>query len=178
VAAAVAGSLCLVLALPITQAPAAVKQGRIGIGDSVMQGARNELRKRGFGRVDTSISRQFYLADDRILYWKAQGKLPRNVVIHLGNNGTVVSSDCNKAVKAAGSGRMVFLVTLKVPRSWRAPNNRRLLRCANRFANARLIDWYTYSRNQPSWFSADGYHLTVTGRRKYAAFIASKVTAG
>jgi len=33
---------------------------------------------------------------------------------------------------------------------------------------------FNHSREHPSWFAADGYHLTPTGQSKYAAFLASR----
>ena len=159
------------------RAPAAIAPGRLAIGDSVMQGAADELRATFFRIVDTAISRQFSTADDRIRYWRSRGKLPENVVVHLGNNGYVVGTDCNAAVMAAGSGRNVFLVTVKVPRFWQRTNNERLRACAGRFSYAYLIDWFGYSRNHPAWFYADGYHLTPTGQQAYASFLAREIKA-
>jgi hypothetical protein len=166
---AVAGSIVVVLAA--TQAMAgSIPEGRLGIGDSVMLGAKQQLRARGFSIVDAVVSRQFYRAPALVRYWRRQGKLPTNVVIHLGNNGTVRLSDCHEAVQAAGR-RNVFLVNLKVPRSWRVEDNYRLRRCAKHFKNAHLIDWYQHSHDHPAWFASDGYHLSGSGRIAYAAFI-------
>lgn len=145
---------------------------RIGLGDSVMKGATSELRARGF-RVNTVESRQFSAAPALIRSLKVAGRLPPIVVIHLGNNGYIEQADCRKAVRTAGN-RTVYLVTLKVPRGWRAANNRRLRACANRFSNASIIDWFSYAVNHPSWFY-DGFHLTPAGRTKYAAFIARQL---
>lgn len=142
-----------------------------------MKAATTQLKNRGFRIVDTTTSRQFSQADDRIRYWRSRGKLPRNVVVHLGNNGYIYDGDCARAVKAVGAGRTIFLVTVKVPRQWQAANNRRLRDCASRFGRARLIDWYRYSSGHGAWFYSDGYHLTPTGRAKYASFIAGKVAA-
>jgi hypothetical protein len=163
------------LATSVPGASGEVARGRLGIGDSVMAGAAGELRDVYFRIVDTVISRQFSAADDRIRYWRSRGKLPENVVIHLGNNGWVEPAACSGAVTAAGSARNVFLVTVKVPRFWRQTNNERLRACADRYSNAYLIDWYAYSRSHPSWFYSDGYHLTSTGQRAYASYIAQRV---
>src|SRR5262245_66475025 len=97
----VAGSALLILAAPQATA-GSIRAGRLGIGDSVMLGAKSELRARGFRIVDAIVSRQFYRAPALVRYWRRQGKLPRNVVIHLGNNGTVRIADCYQAVRAAG----------------------------------------------------------------------------
>ena len=142
-----------------------------------MLGAKRELHARGFRVVDAVVSRQFYSAPARVVYWKRLGRLPRNVVIHLGNNGIVLLSDCAHAVQAAGSHRHVFLVTLKVPRSWRQLDNHRLHICARRFANAYLIDWYGASHYHPGWFAPDGYHLTPSGRTAYASLVARRVAS-
>lgn len=170
----------IVVAALATTAPGAsgeVAKGRLGIGDSVMAGAAEELHDAFFRIVDTATSRQFSTADDRIRYWRSRGRLPENVVIHLGNNGWVEPATCNAAVTAAGSARNVFLVTVKVPRFWRQTNNQRLRACADRYPSAYLIDWYAYSRSHSSWFYSDGYHLTATGQRAYASFVAQRVKA-
>ena len=142
-----------------------------------MLGAKGELHARGFGIVDAVVSRQFYSAPARVVYWKRRGRLPKNVVIHLGNNGIVHLSDCSHAVRAAGRNRNVLLVTLKVPRSWRALDNHRLHVCARRYANAYVIDWYADSHDHPGWFARDGYHLTASGQRAYASLVARRIAA-
>jgi hypothetical protein len=168
--------LVSVVCLAAAPADATIKAGRLGIGDSVMLGAKDELHSHGFGIVDAVKSRQFYTAPSRVRYWRNAGKLPRNVVLHLGNNGTVLLSDCYHAVEAARH-RHVFLVTLKVPRSWRRADNRTIHRCAKHFKRAYLIDWYGHSHDHPSWFARDGYHLTATGAAAYASFVSRRIAS-
>lgn len=170
---AVAASVVVMLAATPATA-GSIRAGRLGIGDSVMLGAKQELRARGFSIVDAVVSRQFYRAPALVRYWRRRGRLPKDVVIHLGNNGTVGLSDCYHAVRAAGR-RNVFLVNLKVPRSWRVEDNHRLRRCAKRFPNAHLIDWYRHSHDRPGWFASDGYHLSGRGRIAYARFIKREI---
>jgi hypothetical protein len=170
-------ALVLLGVAPGQPAGAAIRPGRLGIGDSVMLGAKRDLDARGFRIVDAVVSRQFYTVEGRVLYWKRRGALPTDVVIHLGNNGTVDLMDCYRAVRDAGPDRNLFLVTLKVPRGWRHIDNQRLGRCAAHFANAYLIDWYGYSADHPGWFYADGYHLRPAGRRAYAAFVSQRISA-
>ncbi|MGZ8631900.1 MAG: hypothetical protein ACXWZF_13195 [Actinomycetota bacterium] len=148
--------------------PGAASARKYALGDSVMQGAKEELRARGF-HVNTTTSRQFSEAPRIIRRLADRGRLPRKVVVHLGNNGYIEPADCRRAVQAAGS-RRVFLVTLKVARGWREENNRRLRTCARRHG-AEIIDWFTYSVNHPSWFYDDLFHLTPVGQRKYARFV-------
>src|SRR2546426_12805409 len=84
-----------------------IKAGRLGIGDSVMLGAKRELHARGFGIVDAVVSRQFSTAPARVLYWRRRGRLLPDGVIHLGNNGPVQLSDCSHAGPAPGVHRRV-----------------------------------------------------------------------
>jgi hypothetical protein len=152
--------------------PTAVRAGRYAIGDSVMLGAKANLTARYF-RVNATVSRQFGSAKSIVASGVRAGTLPRNVVVHLGTNGTISAADCRTVVRTAGSSRRVFLVTVKVPRSWMAPNNRTLRACDAAFAPGRviLVDWARASAGRSSWFYRDGYHLTPSGRSAYAALI-------
>jgi hypothetical protein len=165
----------VVIAIPLSAeaVDAAIPSGKLGIGDSVMLGAKAELNARGI-RVNAAVSRQY---DDGIAIVRsmaAAGTLPRKVIVHLGNNGVYQDGDCGRLVRAAGVNRSVWLVTLKVPRRWRARINEALRTCAANRSTAHLIDWYAYAHDHPAWFYADGYHLNGTGRRRYAQLIASR----
>jgi hypothetical protein len=153
---------------------AAIPPGRSAIGDSVMLGAKDELTGRGF-KVNAVVSRQFRDAVPIVQQLKAAGRLRKKVVIHLGNNGILIEpADCDRISAIAGPGRTVYLVNLKIPRSYRRAQNARLAACAQRRANTVLIDWFDYSRTHPAWFAADGYHLTGLGQTRYASLIASR----
>src|SRR5919108_2064953 len=157
--------------LPAPPAGAAIPAGRYAIGDSVMLGARDQLAARGF-RVNAHVSRQFRDAVGIVQDLKAARKLRRKIVIHLGNNGILIEgSDCDRISNIAGARRTVYLVNLKIPRAYRATQNRRLAACARRHANTLLLDWFHLSKDHPSWFAPDGYHLSATGRARYASFL-------
>src|SRR6476646_1883367 len=89
-----------IVALLVAAAPSpptaagSIRAGRLGIGDSVMLGAKDELPARGFGVVDAVVSRQCSEAAARVQHWQRPGPLPKHVVIHLGNSGIVRASDC------------------------------------------------------------------------------------
>jgi hypothetical protein len=158
------------ISFAVHPAVAGIPAGRFALGDSVMLGARDELRARGFV-VDALKSRQYDDAAPVVRRRAASGHLPLNVIVHLGTNALLEGVDCDRVVRAAGVRRHVFLVTLKVPRPYREPNNARLRACARRHGNASVIDWYAYSRHHAAWFYSDGFHLTPSGQQAYAAFI-------
>jgi len=139
-----------------------------------MLGAREELTARGI-KVNAVVSRQFRDAVPLVRQLKSAGRLRRKVIIHLGNNDILIdAADCDRVSEIAGVNRTVYLVNLKIPRSYRRVQNERLAACAQRRANTVLIDWFNFSHQEPSWFAADGYHLTSTGQTKFASFIATE----
>jgi hypothetical protein len=159
---------------PVAPATAGIPPGRYAIGDSVMLGAKDELAGRGI-RVNAVVSRQFRDAVPIVEHLKAAGRLRKKVIIHLGNNGILIgAADCNRISDVAGPNRTVYLVNLKIPRWYRRIQNERLAACAQRRANTLLIDWFNFSRSHPTWFAADGYHLTSAGQTRFTSLIATK----
>jgi hypothetical protein len=69
-------ALLVAAALSPPTAAGSIRAGRLGIGDSVMLGAKDELHARGFRVVDAVVSRQFYDAP-RGSALEAARQLPR-----------------------------------------------------------------------------------------------------
>jgi len=174
-----AGVLAMVqrqaLSQTTTQSVAGISKGRFALGDSVMLGAKSNLRNRGF-RVNASGSRQVSEGLAVLRAQKRRGHLPKNVVVHLGTNGTFTAGQCAAMHRTAGAKRTLFAVTIKVPRSWAASNNRVLSRCARKFGNTRLIDWRKFAVNHRWATYSDGYHLTRRGAVAYANLIDRSVS--
>jgi hypothetical protein len=145
-------------------------RGRLAVGDSLMVGATTLMRRRGFA-IHAKVGRQFSTAPGIVSGYGA--RLPRNVVIELGTNGTISLAACRRVVRLAGPERRVFLVTNRVPRSWQDANNATLRRCDRSFARSRvrLIDWHRASAGHPEWFAADGVHTSAVGRVAFARLI-------
>lgn len=176
VSAIVAGSLAL--AAPAGADPvrprSTVPEGTITLGDSVMLGARHYLRGRDFA-VDAAVSRQA-TAGPALL--RGQGaRLPRNVVVHLGTNGTFDLNTCKRIVKTAGPQRVVYFLTIHADRRWVDGNNRVIRECDEVFApqRVRVIDWHRAADAHDAWTYADGIHLRPDGAKAYARLIAQAV---
>lgn len=144
--------------------------GRLAVGDSLMVGATSLMRRQGFA-IHARVGRQFSTAPGIVSGYGT--RLPRNVVIELGTNGTISLAACRRVVRLAGPERRVFLVTNRVPRSWQDPNNATLRRCDRSFARSRvrLIDWHGASAGHTEWFAADGVHTSAAGRVAFARLI-------
>ncbi len=174
---AVAGLLLAAFAavgMAPSAAAAAPSRDRYAVGDSVMLGARTALKSEGFG-VDAAVSRQAYSGP--ALLRKKGAKLPTNVVVHLGTNGSFPLSTCKSLVRAAGPDRRVFLVTVHVRRSWAKPNNTMMRRCDAAFADDRVhvIDWNAAASQNPSWLYSDGIHLRPAGRKGFTRLLDASI---
>lgn len=173
-------SAVAVLALTVgalTPMASAQEFGAIAIGDSVMLGAKSQLRERGVAVVDAAVSRQAVSGPD--LLRKRGEKLPEHVVVHLGTNGTYTLKMCKELVRTAGKQRRVYLVTVKVPRQWESVNNHMLRLCDEAFRSDRvvLLDWNAMATKNPDLLYADGVHLRPEGARVFARMIERAIKA-
>lgn len=162
----------LVIALVVSLAPVAAAETRAqAFGDSVILGAVGPMKSRDI-RVIAEVSRQATAGP--ALIRKAKGKLPRNVFLHFGTNGTYPLRTCKAMVDALGPERRVFLVTVKVPRPWEKVNNQMLRRCAAAYSSSQvhIVDWNWAASRNPQWLYADGYHLRPTGAKNFARIMA------
>ena len=163
---------------PVTASPSSEPNGSsiIAIGDSVMLGARWVMKKNGIAIVDARKSRQ--AAAGPALLRKRGSKLPVNVVVHLGSNGTFTTQACEAMITAAGPTRRVFLLTLAVPRSWEARNNALIRDCvAAHPGRVFIIDWHAMAAKHPKWLYSDRIHLRPAGAKGYASMIEQAVAA-
>lgn len=142
------------------------------VGDSVMLGAKWALQQRGF-EVDADKSRQAGAGPSVI---RKQGSgLQSAVVVHLGTNGVFPVETCDRLVDQVGPNRTLFLVTVKVPRSWERSNNRTIRDCATRFNNVQIVEWNLQASEHSEWLYDDGVHLRPDGARAFARLIAQAV---
>ena len=143
-------------------------------GDSVLQGAKAALNKVDPGvAVDAVEGRQANLVLDDVVTAHQRGQLAGVVVIHMGNNGIVNPAQLDSVLHLLGDRHRVVLLTDRVRRDWQQPNNATISSVAGRYANVRLVDWYTISAAHPDWFYTDGLHLKPAGAAAYAQLILS-----
>ena len=141
------------------------------IGDSVMLDAAGGLERLGVV-VDAAVSRQFIQGIAIAQWLRATGRLPGRVVIGLGTNGPFTVASFDTLMRALRGVRRVVFVAVKVPRWWEGTVNSTLWAGVARWPQARLADWHAISWGHPSWFWADGIHLTPAGAAAYARLVA------
>ena len=138
----------------------------LAIGDSVMMGAIEPLRRAGF-EIDVRGCRQMSEGVQVLAGRRRSGSLPDVVVVALGNNWTVSTAEIRQAMRIVGSSRVLGLVT---PRGAMA-SARTAIRAAGRRwpTRVRVLDWAARSTGKPwTW---DGLHLTSAGARGFTRLL-------
>jgi len=143
------------------------------IGDSVLQGAKDEVMSQLGPQtvVDATVSRQFKDADDVVSDLRAQGKLRDVVVIHLGANGAFNSRTFDEAMTALSDVDRVIVLTAFVPKRWESVVNAAIASGEERWPEVEVLDYNAFGKAHPEYFNKDGVHLNANGRLAYATFL-------
>jgi hypothetical protein len=148
------------------------------VGDSVMLDYQGDLEADIPGvDVEAAVSRQWETGEQILQQLRSEGRLGSVVVVALGTNGPITSTDFDAMMSIlAGASRVVF-VTIVVDQPWQNPNNEVLNSGVARYSNAVVADWYALESQNPAWVYSDGTHLPIggPGAQALASLIASKV---
>lgn len=138
----------------------------VGIGDSVMLGAVNNLYELfPNGYFDAQISRTAWVVNGIMEELDNKNMLGDPIVINMGANGDCNSS-CKDEIMKTANGRKVFWVTTTNSKTLYVNDN--VKSYAEGHDNMYVIDWYAESLNHDDYFYADGIHLTIPGRVAYS----------
>jgi hypothetical protein len=153
--------------------PTPVYAGSVtAIGDSVMLGAARELRRTIASLdVDARVSRQTNAAISLIQSRHDSGRLGEIVIVHIGNNGPITTTQFDQLMAPLKDAKLVIVVNLRVPRRWEAGNNQVLAEGVKRYPNTVLIDWNGYTRANPGLIGDDGIHLGARSARAYTSLV-------
>jgi hypothetical protein len=143
----------------------------LAVGDSVMLGAVQELRRSGF-EIDVRGCRQMGEGLGVLAARRAAGSLPDVVVVALGTNWTVTTGQIRSALRILGPERVLGLVTPPEVGGV-ASSDQTAIRAAGRHWKLRVkvLDWVARSAGR-SW-TWDGMHLKPEGAAAYARLLSS-----
>jgi peptidoglycan/LPS O-acetylase OafA/YrhL len=147
----------------------------LAVGDSVMLGASSALDS-ALGsalHIDAVVSRQPEETIARLLAYRADGSLPRRVIVHIGDNGPVYYADVLRLKQALAGVPLVVLVNVRVDTSWQSEVNSELAAAIKGWHEATVADWYDASTSPG--LLADGTHTTPDGARAFAGVIARAI---
>jgi len=167
--------------VPGPAAPGFVAGQVTAVGDSVMLDYEDPLKAAIPGiDVDAAVSRQWTDGEAVLQQLKAAGQLGSLVIVELGTNGPITSTDFdNMMAILSGASRVVF-VNVHVDRPWQDPNNAVIASGAGRYPHVVVADWATLAAQNPQWFGADGTHLGIDGpgADALAALVSSTLANG
>jgi hypothetical protein len=163
----------VVRGLPTADSP--FRPPPLAVGDSIMLGAFDSLRARGF-EVDVRGCRQM---SEGLSVLRARNRsLPRFVVVALGTNWTVTLDQVRQALRIVGRERVLGLVTPREVGGVRSSDQAVMREAGQRWPNrVRVIDWVTRSVGHSDWFYSDGLHLTPKGARAMARLVRAALSA-
>jgi peptidoglycan/LPS O-acetylase OafA/YrhL len=161
----VAAPTTTTLAAPTTTRVTVLPQARvIGLGDSVLLEAKDELESRlPDASIDAVVGRQFKELLALAESLRAANQLGEEVILQLGNNGPVTGSQFDDIMAVLRGVRRVVVINVKVPRPWEAPNNAMLAENVPKWPNATLVDWHKQGAAHPEFFGDDGTHMGPRG---------------
>ena len=141
----------------------------LAIGDSVMLGAAAQLRRGGF-EVDVRGCRQMSEGLSVLSARRRAGSLPDVVVVALGTNWTVTTTQIRSALRILGPNRVLGLVTPPEV-GGAASSDHTVIRAAGRRWRLRVkvLDWVAHSAGR-GW-TWDGMHLRPEGAVAYARLL-------
>ena len=142
------------------------------LGDSVSLRAVDVFQQTfEHGYIDAQMNRQFTTGTEIYRSMLDQNMCGRVAVFALGTNGPISDAQIDELMGLVGDKRIAVFVNNRCPQPWIVPNNEVFARAAERYKNAILIDWYSYSANNNALFDGDGTHLSSEGAQAYVQLI-------
>jgi len=124
--------------------------------------------------VNGRVGRQFYSVFDVLRHVNINDY--NAFVIELGTNGYVKPKDLKRLINILHN-KEIYLCTIELPDRyvWKHEVNALYFKTSKEYPNVKVIDWYDFSKNHPSFFIYDGVHLTRLGAREYTKLIVDRV---
>jgi hypothetical protein len=126
-------------------------------------------------QITAQVSRWWTTGEAILRQLKAEGALGAVVIVGLGTNGTVTSSQFDSMMSVlAGASRVVF-VNIRVDRTWQSSDNAVLSQGVAHFARTVLVNWYQLAVAHPTWLYATQTHMPIdgAGAQALAALVAA-----
>lgn len=134
------------------------------LGDSIMVDIGEYLSSEmPNATIDGAVGRQ--LRDTVELVDSEYESFTRNediVVLQLGTNGDFTEEEVDELIGLFGNADIYF-VNSRVPRDWEGNVNAHISDAVESYDNVTLVDWYSHSQGETTYFTNDGVHLTSEG---------------
>ncbi|WP_046227298.1 acyltransferase family protein [Paenibacillus dauci] len=150
--------------------------GVTAIGDSVMLDVARHLSEVMPGiTIDGRVGRQMTEAPAEIQQLRRSGHLGSKVIIELGTNGSFTREQLEGLLDELGDAKKIILVNTRVPRPWETLVNDTINAVAAEDSRITVVDWYSASKGQDSFFATDGVHVNPSGAKVFATLVANAI---
>jgi hypothetical protein len=167
----------------VTPSPSLTRRKVVGrevtaIGDSVMAAGAMALAAVLPGiYIDAKPDRQMPAGLDLIRNLARTGRLRPVVVVGLGTNYIVTTSQLNQLLRLLGPHRKLVLVNTYVPDEWSKEVNSTIAAFIRRHPDVTLADWFDTIRNKMYLLWPDHVHPILPGTKVYARMFYRAVQA-
>jgi peptidoglycan/LPS O-acetylase OafA/YrhL len=147
----------------------------MAIGDSVMLASARELAAALPGiYINAKVSRFMFGGISTVDRLARQNRLRKVVIVGLGTNGPVTTSQV-RALREAVGDRWLVLINTFVPRSWEHEVNATLATAARRYPNVLLANWHNTIVQHQGLLWSDDIHPQPVGGMLYAKLVRTVV---
>lgn len=146
------------------------------IGDSVLLSATSPLKEfMPHINVHAEVGLQVDDAIEKIAELKAKGQIEQTVLIDLGSNGMFKESQWEEIYDLIGKDKEIYLVNVRVPRSWQNSVNKTVEAAVKKHKNVHEVDWFNSTSGKKELFYEDKIHPNPTGGEYYASLVAIEI---
>ncbi len=139
--------------------------GRVTVvGDSVTIDAAPSLQALIPGCVvDAQVGEQWETGVASLAALRSEGELGDVVVVALGTNGPVSTSEFAQMMTTLSGVSRVVIVTNHAPDYWEEQNNAMFFAEARHYPTVRIADWDAAAKANPGWLYSDDTHMPIGG---------------
>lgn len=150
-------------------------QRGIAFGDFVMEGAADDLERRGF-TVDAVANRAFSDVVSMIEELSGSDSLDGVVILHLGGQENLTQQRFDRVMTILQTAQLIVVVNISEDVQWSSETNAVLSNAVAAASNAVLVDWSTRSKACPGdCFTEEGSFLSADGSKYYADLVSDAV---
>jgi hypothetical protein len=148
------------------------------VGDSVMVASATALEAAMPGSyINAQVGRQMQAGLAIVQSLAARGDLRHIVVVSLGTNGAITTSQIRELRKLAGPDRELILVNTYGPQSWERQVNAVLAAGSRNAARVELANWDQAIATHAGLLWPDGIHPQPGGAKLYAHVVLTAIQA-
>ena len=147
----------------------------LAIGDSIILDVAPSLNGKYENiTIDGEIGRQMSEGTTLAGKYTEFNDSDKAVIIELGSNGYFTNKQIDGLLDSFSKSH-IFLINVRVPRSWESKVNESLSKKAEERENITLIDWHSIASKHPEYFEQDGVHLNTEGVKSFENLISESL---